>query len=101
MLFKEMKGRIKEDDSTVPAPDGDWAYFVSYVTGGQHPLFCREPSAGGEKRVLLDGNKLAEGLAYFQIGGASHSHDHRLLGVWRRRQRIGILHAEVPGSAIG
>ncbi|MGB0085392.1 MAG: S9 family peptidase [Rhodomicrobiaceae bacterium] len=79
MLFKEMKGRIKEDDATVPAPDGDWAYFVSYVTGGQHPLFCREPSAGGEKRVLLDGNKLAEGLAYFQIGGASHSHDHRLL----------------------
>ncbi|NJM35507.1 MAG: S9 family peptidase, partial [Rhodomicrobium sp.] len=41
-LFQEMKGRIKEDDSTVPAPDGDWAYFVSYVTGGQHPLFCRE-----------------------------------------------------------
>ncbi len=78
-LFQEMKGRIKEDDSTVPATDGAWAYFVSYVTGGQHPLFCREPSAGGEKQVLLDGNKLAEGLPYFQIGGAAHSHDHRLL----------------------
>src|SRR6478672_4652434 len=36
-LFKEMKGRIKEDDSTVPAPDGAYAYFISYVTGGQHP----------------------------------------------------------------
>jgi oligopeptidase B len=74
-----MKGRIKEDDSTVPAPDGDWAYFVSYVTGGQHPLFCREPVQGGERQVLLDGNKLAEGLAYFQLGGVAHSHDHRLL----------------------
>lgn len=78
-LFQEMKGRIKEDDSTVPAPDGPWSYFVSYVTGGQHPLFGREPRSGGEKHILLDGNKLAEGHAYYQLGGASHSHDHRLL----------------------
>jgi oligopeptidase B len=78
-LFQEMKGRIKEDDSTVPAPDGEWAYFVSFVTGGQHPLFCREPATGGARTVLLDGNKLAEGHAYFQIGGATHSHDHRLM----------------------
>jgi oligopeptidase B len=78
-LFKEMKARIKEDDSTVPAPDGEWAYFVSFITGGQHPMFCREPAAGGERRVLLDGNKLAEGHAYFQLGGATHSHDHRLV----------------------
>ncbi|WP_088343140.1 MULTISPECIES: S9 family peptidase [Rhodomicrobium] len=78
-LFQEMKGRIKEDDSTVPARDGPWAYFVSFVTGGQHPLFCREPEGGGEKQVLLDGNKLAEGQAYFDIASATHSHDHRLL----------------------
>ena len=78
-LFQEMKGRIKEDDSTVPVPDGPWSYFISYVTGGQHPLFCREPRGGGEKQTLLDGNKLAEGHAYYQLGGASHSHDHRLL----------------------
>ncbi len=78
-LFQEMKARIKEDDLTVPAPDGPWAYFVSYVTGGQHPLFCREPRDGGHRQILLDGNRLAEGLAYFQLGGASHSHDHRLL----------------------
>jgi oligopeptidase B len=78
-LFQEMKARIKEDDSTVPSPDGAWAYLVSYVTGGQHPLYCREPSGGGERHVLLDGNKLAEGRAYFQLGGAAHSHDHRLL----------------------
>jgi len=78
-LFQEMKGRIKEDDSTVPSPDGDWAYFRSYVTGGQHPLFCREPRNGGPKEVLLDGNRLAEGLAYFDIGGVAQSPDHRLV----------------------
>ena len=78
-LFEEMKGRIKEDDSTVPSPDGPWSYFVSFVTGGQHPQFCRQPRDGGEARVLLDGNKLAEGLAFFQIGGVDHSRDHRYL----------------------
>ncbi len=78
-LFEELKGRIKEDDSTVPSPDGDYAYFVSYVTGGQHPRFCRENRDGSGERVLLDGDALAEGKAYFQFGGASHSPDHKLL----------------------
>ena len=40
-LFAEMKGRIKEDDSTVPSPDGPHAYFVRYREGGQHPIVCR------------------------------------------------------------
>ena len=78
-LFKEMKGRIKEDDSTVPAPDGAYAYFMSYVTGGQHPRLCREPRAGGEPQVLLDGDALAEGKPYFSLGAATWSHDHSLL----------------------
>src|SRR5271169_2553868 len=37
-LIAEMRGRIKEDDSTVPVRDGSYAYFVSYREGGQHPL---------------------------------------------------------------
>src|SRR5438105_15168094 len=41
-LFTEMKGRIKEDDSSVPAPDGPYTYYSSYVTGGQHPLYARK-----------------------------------------------------------
>ena len=78
-LFKEMKGRIKEDDSTVPAPDGAYAYFWSYVTGGQHPRLCRVPRAGGESHVLLDGDALAAGKPYFSLGAAAWSHDHSLL----------------------
>ena len=42
-LFAEMKGRIKEDDASVPAPDGAFSYFTRYRDGGQHPLVCREP----------------------------------------------------------
>lgn len=78
-LFAEMKGRIKEDDSSVPAPDGDFAYYTRFVTGGQHPLFCRKPRAGGEERVLIDGNALAKPHAYFRIASVSHSPDHRLI----------------------
>ena len=40
-LFGEMKGRIKEDDSSVPTADGPYAYGVRYVTGGQHPKLVR------------------------------------------------------------
>jgi len=78
-LFAEMKGRIKEDDSSVPALDGAFAYYSSYVTGGQYPLLCRRPRDGGEETVLLDGNAEAEGLAYWRLGGASHSPDHTVL----------------------
>ena len=78
-LFAEMKGRIKEDDATVPAPDGAFAYYTRFVTGGQHPLFCRKPREGGEEQVLVDGNALAKPHAYFRIAGVAHSPDHSLI----------------------
>ena len=78
-LIAEMRGRIKEDDSTVPARDGSFAYFVRYREGGQHPLMYRVPSAGGAEQMLLDGDTLAKGKAYFHLGEARHSPDHRLL----------------------
>jgi oligopeptidase B len=78
-LFAEMKGRIKEDDSTVPTPDGPYSYYVRYREGGQHPVVCRQGRTGGAEQVLLDGDALAHGKAYFQLGGTTHSADHRLL----------------------
>jgi oligopeptidase B len=78
-LFAEIKGRIKEDDSSVPAPDGAFAYYTRYVTGGQHPLFCRVPRGGGEEEILVDGNALAAGHAYFRIANVAHSPDHSLV----------------------
>ena len=50
-LFAEMKGRIKEDDSTVPANDGPYAYYLRYREGGQHPAICRMPRGGGRRRA--------------------------------------------------
>lgn len=79
VLFEEMKGRIKPDDSSVPNPDGPYAYSSRFVPGGQYPQVCRMPRDGGDISVLLDGNVEAEGKAYWQLAGASHSPDHKLL----------------------
>jgi len=76
-LFAEMKGRIKEDDSTVPSPDGPYAYYVRYREGGQHPIVCRQPRDGGAEEAFLDGDALAAGKAYFQLGGTAHSPNHK------------------------
>ncbi|MBU3969522.1 MAG: S9 family peptidase [Alphaproteobacteria bacterium] len=77
-MFEEMKGRIKEADSSVPSPDGAWAYFVEYRTGEQHPRYMRQPRGGGEAQLLLDANALAEGKAYSEVSAADHSPDHTL-----------------------
>ncbi len=78
-LFAEMKGRIKEDDSSVPAPDGAYAYYTSYITGGQQPRYARKRrDMTGPEQVLLDGNELSKGTAYFRFGGISISPDQTL-----------------------
>ena len=78
-MFAEMKGRIKEDDASVPAPDGPWEYYGRYAIGAEHPIHARRPrgSAEGEE-ILLDEDALAKGKAYYQVGAASHSPDHAL-----------------------
>ncbi len=78
-LFAEMKGRIKENDASVPMPDGGFEYFTSYVAGGQYVRLCRRPRGGGPEQILLDGNEEAERKAYWALGAAVHSPDHRLL----------------------
>lgn len=80
-LFEEMKGRIKQDDSTVPMPDGPYAYFYRYVTGEQYPELCRQPRDRDQPTVILDGNAEAKGHTYWSMGDASHSPDHALLAV--------------------
>ena len=80
-LFAEMKARLKEDDRQVPQPHGPFEYFPRYVKGGQYAQLCRIPLGGSvdEAEVLLDGNKEAEGKAYWDLGATAHSGDHKLL----------------------
>jgi oligopeptidase B len=77
-LVAEMRARIKEDDSSVPSPDGPYAYMRKFREGGQHEMFGRSPRNGGEIEIVLDGDQLAANHDYFKFGGARHSPDHKL-----------------------
>jgi oligopeptidase B len=80
-MFEEMKGRIKEDDSSVPMPDGPWEYYTRFEKGAQHPLQVRRPRGGGAEQVLLDEDAEAQGKAYYAVAAASATPDHKLF-VW-------------------
>ena len=86
-LFAEMKGRIKEDDSSVPLKNGPYAYGSFYVTGGEQPHYFRvgrdaDYRDTALRQVLLDGDKEAQGKAYFRLAGldATTDHSHALWG---------------------
>ncbi len=78
-LYEEMKGRIKEDDASVPQKDGDWLYWTAFETGGQYRKWWRKPVAGGPDELILDEPALAEGKEYFRLGAFSISNNARLL----------------------
>lgn len=78
-LFQEMKGRVKEDDSTVPQKDGDWLYSSRFDKGLQYRRHYRKPVAGGDEQLILDENKLAEDKEYFQLGDLVISPDGKLM----------------------
>ncbi|WAT16970.1 S9 family peptidase [Aurantiacibacter sp. MUD11] len=76
-LFTEMRGRIKEDDSSVPQRDGDWIYWSEFEEGGEYRKYYRRPAEGGEAVLFLDGPALAEGHEYFSLGDISVSESGR------------------------
>jgi len=77
-LFEEMKGRIKEDDSSVPDPDGAFEYYTRFEKGAQHPIHARKPRGStGPETILIDVDAMAKGKDYFQVSAAQHSADHK------------------------
>ncbi len=78
-LFAEMRGRIKEDESSVPMRDGPYEYYVRYREGGQYPIYARRTGEGAPEELLFDGDKEGEGADFFDIGGVDTSPDHSLI----------------------
>lgn len=79
-MFAEMRARIQEDDSSVPAFDRGYWYYTRYETGKQHPIYARKPgSLEAPEQLVLDVNQLAAGHSFFLVGGWSISPDgHRV-----------------------
>jgi oligopeptidase B len=78
-LFKELRGRLKEDDSSVPSKNGDFLYWWAFKKGAQYRTWYRKPVAGGADAVLLDEPIEAQGKEYFRLGGLAVSPDATLL----------------------
>jgi len=78
-LFTEMRGRIKEADTSVPQKDGDWLYWIEFEEGAEYKKWWRKPVAGGPDELMLDEVALAEGKEYFNLGAISTSADGKLL----------------------
>jgi len=79
LLFKEMRGRIKEADRSVPQKDGDYLYWIEFEEGAEYKKWWRKPVAGGPDELILDEPALAEGKEYFRLGALSVSKDGKLL----------------------
>ncbi len=78
-LFEEMKGRIKEDDESVPYLYNGYYYITRFETGKNYPIYSRKKeSLLAKEEILFDCNKLAKGHSYFQLGGLSVSPDNKL-----------------------
>ncbi|UWY26566.1 S9 family peptidase [Flavobacterium sp. TR2] len=77
-LFEEMKGRIKEDDSSVPYFYNGYFYITRFETGQDYPIFARKKgSLSADEEILFDCNEMAKGHAYFKLGGLSISPDNK------------------------
>lgn len=78
-LFAEMKGRIKEEDESVPYKEGNYLYYTRFVSGGEYPVYCRKKVGSETEEVLLNGNEMAEGAEYFHVGGMEVSDNEDLM----------------------
>lgn len=82
-LFKEMRGRIKEADKSVPQKDGNWLYWIEYEEGAEYKKWWRRPvdspDDGSADELILDEVALADGKDYFRLGAMSVSQNGTLL----------------------
>jgi len=84
-LYREMLSHIKQTDVSVPFRDGGWWYYTRTEEGLQYAIHCRKrggvsaPNAEAAEDVVLDGNQLAQGHAFFSIGATEITDDGRWL----------------------
>ncbi|MDV7188422.1 S9 family peptidase [Lutibacter sp. TH_r2] len=78
-LFEELKGRIKEDDESVPYKKNNYFYITRYEKGKQYPIHTRKfQSLNAEEKILFDVNELAKGHSYFKLSGISVSPNNKI-----------------------
>lgn len=100
LLYDEMVGRIKQTDMSVPVALNGYTYYTRYEEGQEYPIICRKAlTDNAQEEIMLDGNKMAEGLAFFHIGSWQVSPDNKLLAytidtVSRRQYHVHVKSLE-------
>ena len=78
-IFEELKGRVKEDDSSVPARDGNYLYHWRFEPGAQYRRWLRQPVSGGDAVVILNEVERAEGHDFYNMGSLTISPDEKYM----------------------
>jgi oligopeptidase B len=79
-LYAELVGRLKPDDASVPVHEHGYWYYARFEPGLDYPVYARrQGSMAGAEEIMLDGNAMAKGHAYFQIGATEVSPNGKLL----------------------
>ena len=79
-LFTEITSRIRQDDQSVPYFKNGYFYYSRYEQGGEYPIYYRrKETMEAPEEVMLNGNSMAKGHAYFHIGGYEVSPDNHLI----------------------
>jgi oligopeptidase B len=77
-VFQELKGRIKDKDSSVPLKDGAYYYFSEYEGGSEYPSFKRT-NPTNVVETIFNAQKKSEGEKFFNLASVCHSHNHRFI----------------------
>jgi oligopeptidase B len=75
-LYREIVGRIKQDDDSVPYKKENYFYYERYEEGANYPIYCRKKgSLDADEEIMIDANQLAEGHEFFSMWGLEVSPD--------------------------
>jgi oligopeptidase B len=99
-IYNEIKGRIKQDDASVPYRDNGYYYYTRYEDGKEYPVYCRKKGTiESTEEILLNVNEMAKGQKFLNVTGLSVSMDNKFLSygvdkVGRRKYTIFIKNLE-------
>ncbi|MDQ0463472.1 oligopeptidase B [Caulobacter ginsengisoli] len=101
-MFEEMKGRIKEDDASVPVPDGPWEYYTRFEKGAQQAIHARRPRGKTDgEQILLNEEVEKVGKAFYHVDEADNSPDHGLYAWMADEQGSEVYRLYVKDLATG
>jgi oligopeptidase B len=79
-LYDEILSRIKQTDMSVPYTLNGYEYYTRFEEGKEYPIYCRKKSGNKPvEEIILNGNEMAVGHAFFQIGGWEVSTNNEML----------------------